>query len=217
VIEHPAYTVEPCCLRETALLFDLLAQSKSLFALSNGHIGWRVNLDEGEAHRLPGSYLNGVYETRPLPYAEAGYSYPEASSPVEICRLSLELPTDRGRVRLPAHLLLLDGPRTAILLVLSEQAPVVSRSSLWQTTAPGSKTVSGRLQRDQPGTRARVSRRQGLKCEARGWHRPDVAPAGRLFLPSQLLPARYAHRPRRAARWCVVPTIRTRRQRTVGP
>jgi hypothetical protein len=38
----------------------------------------------------------------------------------EICRLSLELPTDRGRVRLPAHLLLLDGPRTAILLVLSE-------------------------------------------------------------------------------------------------
>ncbi|MEA2420225.1 MAG: alpha,alpha-trehalose phosphorylase, partial [Thermoleophilaceae bacterium] len=26
---------------------------------------------------LPGTYLNGVYETRPLPYAEAGYGFPE--------------------------------------------------------------------------------------------------------------------------------------------
>ena len=26
---------------------------------------------------LPGTYLNGFYETRPLPYAEAGYGYPE--------------------------------------------------------------------------------------------------------------------------------------------
>src|SRR5689334_779147 len=26
---------------------------------------------------MPGTYLNGFYETRPLPYAEAGYGYPE--------------------------------------------------------------------------------------------------------------------------------------------
>ena len=51
----------------------MLAQSESLFALSNGHIGWRANLEEGEPHGLPGTYLNGVYERRPLPYAEAGY------------------------------------------------------------------------------------------------------------------------------------------------
>ena len=45
--------------------------------MSNGHIGLRGNLDEGEPHGLPGTYLNSFYETRPLPYAEAGYSYPE--------------------------------------------------------------------------------------------------------------------------------------------
>jgi alpha,alpha-trehalose phosphorylase len=77
VIQHPAYPVEPWCLRETELHIDVLAQSESLFALSNGHIGWRGNLDEGEPHGLPGSYLNGVYESRPLPYAEAGYGFPE--------------------------------------------------------------------------------------------------------------------------------------------
>ena len=48
-----------------------------MFALSNGHIGLRGNLDEGEPNELPGTYLNGFYETRPLPYAEAGYGYPE--------------------------------------------------------------------------------------------------------------------------------------------
>jgi alpha,alpha-trehalose phosphorylase len=82
VIQHRAYAVEPWCLRETELHLDILAESESLFALSNGHIGWRGNLDEGEPHGLPGSYLNGVYESRPLPYAEAGYGYPEAGQTV---------------------------------------------------------------------------------------------------------------------------------------
>jgi alpha,alpha-trehalose phosphorylase len=82
VIRHPAYPAEPWCLRETSLDLDVLAQSESLFALSNGHIGWRGNLDEGEPYGLPGTYLNGVYETRPLPYAEAGYGFPEAGQTV---------------------------------------------------------------------------------------------------------------------------------------
>lgn len=82
MIQHRAYAVEPWCLRETELHLDILAESESLFALSNGHIGWRGNLDEGEPHGLPGSYLNGVYESRPLPYAEAGYGYPEAGQTV---------------------------------------------------------------------------------------------------------------------------------------
>jgi alpha,alpha-trehalose phosphorylase len=82
VIQHPAYPVEPWSLTETELRLDVLAQSESLFALANGHIGWRGNLDEGEPYGLPGSYLNGVYEPRPLPYAEAGYGYPEAGQTV---------------------------------------------------------------------------------------------------------------------------------------
>ncbi|RAL30824.1 glycoside hydrolase family 65 protein [Rhodococcus sp. AQ5-07] len=82
MISHPAYTTEPWCLREDSLDLDVLAQSESLFALSNGHLGWRGNLDEGEPYGLPGSYLNGVYESRPLPYAEAGYGYPEAGQTV---------------------------------------------------------------------------------------------------------------------------------------
>jgi alpha,alpha-trehalose phosphorylase len=82
VIEHPAYPVEPWALRETELDLDKLAQAESLFALSNGHIGLRGNLDEGEPFGLPGTYLAGLYENRPLPYAEAGYGYPDSGQTI---------------------------------------------------------------------------------------------------------------------------------------
>lgn len=77
MIRERAYPVEPWHVRETRLDLDVLAQSESVFALSNGHIGLRGNLDEGEPHGLPGTYLNSFYELRPLPHAEAGYGYPE--------------------------------------------------------------------------------------------------------------------------------------------
>ena len=76
MIQHPAYTLEPWCVRECWLNLDILSQSESVLALSNGHVGLRGNLDEGEPHGLPGTYLNSFYELRPLPYAEAGYGYP---------------------------------------------------------------------------------------------------------------------------------------------
>ena len=75
-------SVEPWRLRETELDLGLLSRTESLFALSNGHVGVRGTLDEGEPHVLPGSYLNSVYELRPLPYAEAGYGYPESSQSI---------------------------------------------------------------------------------------------------------------------------------------
>lgn len=69
--------IEPWALTEPALRLDRLGHTEALFALSNGHIGLRGNLDEGEPHTIPGTYLNGFFESLPLPYAERGYGYPE--------------------------------------------------------------------------------------------------------------------------------------------
>jgi alpha,alpha-trehalose phosphorylase len=82
VISHRAFPVEPWGVREQTLDLDILAQTESIFALSNGHIGLRANLDEGEPHVIPGTYLNAFYELRPLPYAEAGYGFPESGQTV---------------------------------------------------------------------------------------------------------------------------------------
>ncbi|QTD96661.1 glycoside hydrolase family 65 protein [Streptomyces cyanogenus] len=135
MITHPSFTVEPWCLRETELNLDVLAQSESVFALSNGHVGWRGNLDEGEPHGLPGAYLNGVYERHPLPYAEAGYGYPESGQTMinvtdgKIIRLLVDdHPCDLRYGRLLAHERVLDF-RTGIL----------SRTARW--TSPGGRTV----------------------------------------------------------------------------
>src|SRR3954462_12603629 len=82
MISHPCFATDPWVLREERLELDVLAQSESVFALSNGHLGLRGNLDEGEPTAVPGTYLNGFYELRPLPYAEAGYGYPESGQTV---------------------------------------------------------------------------------------------------------------------------------------
>ncbi|UNX54655.1 family 65 glycosyl hydrolase [Georgenia sp. TF02-10] len=74
--------VDPWCLREPTLDLDRLGQTESLFALSNGHVGVRGNLDEGEPHYTQGTYLSGFFEYHPLPYPEGGYGYPEAGQTI---------------------------------------------------------------------------------------------------------------------------------------
>jgi alpha,alpha-trehalose phosphorylase len=76
------FEVDPWSVREASLNPDALAQTESVFALANGHIGLRANLDEGEPFGLPGTYLNSFYELRPLPYAEAGFGYPESGQTI---------------------------------------------------------------------------------------------------------------------------------------
>lgn len=77
MIGRGVFSIEPWAIAERELHLDLISQTESIFALSNGNIGLRGNLDEGEPHGVPGNYLNGFFETLPLPYAESGYGYPE--------------------------------------------------------------------------------------------------------------------------------------------
>ncbi|MFF7240630.1 glycosyl hydrolase family 65 protein [Streptomyces collinus] len=141
MITHRSYTVEPWAVRETDLNLDVLAQSESVFALSNGHVGWRGNLDEGEPHGLPGSYLNGVHEVHPLPYAEAGYGYPESGQTVinvtngKVLRLLVDdEPFDLRYGRLVSHERVLDLRRG-----------VLERTCEW--TSPAGSTVRVRSTR----------------------------------------------------------------------
>ena len=78
MIGADAFAVESWSIPERELHLDLLGQTESIFALSNGHIGLRGNLEEGEPSWSPGTFLNSFYEVRPLPYAESAYGNPEA-------------------------------------------------------------------------------------------------------------------------------------------
>jgi alpha,alpha-trehalose phosphorylase len=142
MIQRAAFPVEPWALRETSLDLECLAQTESLFALANGHLGLRGNLDEGEPFGIPGTYLAGFYEESELPYAEAGYGYPEAGETIvnvangKILRLLVEdEPFDIRYGTLIAH-----------ERVLDLRAGVLRRSAEWASpTGRAIRVASTRL------------------------------------------------------------------------
>ncbi|GAA1298245.1 glycoside hydrolase family 65 protein [Pseudonocardia xinjiangensis] len=77
--EKDAYTVEPWCVREPKLRLDVLADTETVFALSNGCLGLRGTLDEGEPVAQRGSYLAGFHELRTFEYPETAAGDPEAT------------------------------------------------------------------------------------------------------------------------------------------
>ena len=141
MIDEPGYPVEPWCVRETRLDLDVLAQSESVFALANGHVGLRGNLDEGEPFGIPGTYLNSFFEQRPLPYAESGFGYPEEGQTIvnvtngKIIRLLVEdEPFDVRYGELHAH-----------ERVLDLRAGTLHRTAEW--TSPAGRRVKVRSTR----------------------------------------------------------------------
>jgi alpha,alpha-trehalose phosphorylase len=142
MIAHPAFAVEPWSVCETELDLGVLTRTESLFALANGHIGLRANLDEGEPYALPGTYLNSFYELRPLPYAETGYGYPESGQTIvnatngKIIRLLVDdEPLDIRYGQLLAH------ERT-----LDLRAGTLSRRAEWRSPAGSAvRVISTRL------------------------------------------------------------------------
>ena len=121
MISHDAFPVEPWCVREQGLDLDLIDEGESVFALANGHLGLRGNLDEGEPRGLSGTYLNGLYESYALQYGESGYGFAEDGQAVvnvtdgKILRLLVEdEPFDVHRGTLEHHERVLDF-RTGVL------------------------------------------------------------------------------------------------------
>ena len=120
---------------------ESLGVTETVFALSNGHIGLRGNLDEGEPHATPGTYLNSFYERRPLPYAEGGYGYPESGQTIinvtngKIIRLLVDdEPFDLRYGQLHRH-----------QRVLDLQAGTLTREVEW--SSPAGKAVKVRSER----------------------------------------------------------------------
>ncbi|HET6533849.1 MAG TPA: glycosyl hydrolase family 65 protein [Actinoplanes sp.] len=75
---------EPWSIREISLDHSspALRQAESVFALANGHIGLRADLDEPEPCGMPGTYLNSLFEVRDFEYPEEGYAFPKRTETV---------------------------------------------------------------------------------------------------------------------------------------
>jgi alpha,alpha-trehalose phosphorylase len=132
---HATFPVEPWSLTEVGLDHSSLAVHESVFALTNGHIGMRGSFEEGEPVVVPGTYLNGFFEERPLPHAETGYGFPEQGQTVvnvtdgKLIRLLVkDSPLDLNYGEIVEHRRTLDL-----------RGGVLRRTTEWES--PGGRTV----------------------------------------------------------------------------
>jgi trehalose/maltose hydrolase-like predicted phosphorylase len=77
----PLYKFESNEIMEESFSLQNYLVGESNFALSNGYIGIRGSFEEGLSRNgnksIPGTYINGFYESVPIPHAERGYGYAE--------------------------------------------------------------------------------------------------------------------------------------------
>ena len=128
------FRYEPWCVTEEGFDPKNLRENESVFALANGFIGMRGNLEEGTAtgsDTIQGTFLNGVFDTEPIVYGEKAYGY--AKNHETICNVmdakSLVLfaeaePLDLGICDVQEHRRTLDM-----------RAGTLRRSFVWHTKA----------------------------------------------------------------------------------
>ena len=126
------FPYEPWTVTENGFQRDALRENESAFALGNGFIGMRGNLEELTAtgsETIQGSFLNGIFDSEPIVYGEGAYGY--AKNHETICNVM-----DAKSITLLA-----DGERLDLGLShveehvrqLDMRAGLLRRSFVWHT------------------------------------------------------------------------------------
>ena len=60
---------------EARFSLEFMPQSETTFAIANGYMGMRGGFQEGSPSFLHGTFINGFYETWPIPYGETAFGF----------------------------------------------------------------------------------------------------------------------------------------------
>ena len=74
-IDRNRFPVEPWSLRETIYNAGDLGLTEALFAVGNGYLGLRGNVEEGRKAFAHGTFINGFHEIWPIHHAEEAYGF----------------------------------------------------------------------------------------------------------------------------------------------
>src|SRR5450756_913036 len=72
-LDRLRFPVDPWRLTETFFESSDLGRTETLFAVGNGYLGMRGNLEEGRDSYFHGTFINGFHETWPIQHAESAY------------------------------------------------------------------------------------------------------------------------------------------------
>ena len=74
-LDRARFPVDPWRLVESGFSDDDLGTTESVFAVGNGYLGMRANVEEGRESHSHGTFLNGFHETWPIRHAEEAYGF----------------------------------------------------------------------------------------------------------------------------------------------
>lgn len=74
-LERSRFPLHPWRLIETAYNNDDMGRTESIFAVGNGYLGMRGNVEEGRDTYAHGTFINGFHETWPIRHAEEAFGF----------------------------------------------------------------------------------------------------------------------------------------------
>ena len=134
-IDRMRFPVDPWALRELKYDARDLGVTETLFALGNGYLGMRGNVEEGRDAYAHGTFINGFHEVWPIHHAEEAYGFARVGQTI------VNVP-DTKTMRLYVDdepLLLSVADLEQYERTLSFRDGVLSREILWRT--PSGKRV----------------------------------------------------------------------------
>ena len=81
-LDRTRFPVDPWRLTESKFDADDLGRTETLFAVGNGYLGLRGNVEEGRDRYAHGTFINGFHETWPIRHAEAAYGFAQVGQTI---------------------------------------------------------------------------------------------------------------------------------------
>jgi len=74
-LNRSRFPIDEWALVETEFGLDDQGRTETLFAVGNGYLGMRGNIDEGRDGHMHGTFVNGFHETWPIRHAEEAFGF----------------------------------------------------------------------------------------------------------------------------------------------
>ncbi|MGI8456510.1 MAG: glycoside hydrolase family 65 protein [Propionibacteriaceae bacterium] len=74
-LDRTRFPVDPWRLRECVYSAEDLGRTETMFAVGNGYLGLRGNVEEGRETHTHGTFINGFHETWPIRHAEEAFGF----------------------------------------------------------------------------------------------------------------------------------------------
>lgn len=130
-LDRLVFPIDPWAIIETRFDSAIQGRTESIFAVGNGYLGMRGNIDEGREAGEHGTFINGLHETWPIRHAEEAFGFAQVGQTIinapdaKVIRLYVD---DEPFILSTAEVVVYERK-------LDLQAGVLTRDLTWRTSS----------------------------------------------------------------------------------